>query len=65
MGVDYVFDTTVSADLTIMEEGTEFLKRFTSGELKERPMFKMCIRDSVTEAKKEKEETCADHIAAI
>ena len=42
MGVDYVFDTTFSADLTIMEEGTEFLKRFTSGELKERPMFKSC-----------------------
>ena len=42
MGVDYVFDTTFSADLTIMEEGTEFLKRFTSGELKERPMFTSC-----------------------
>ena len=42
MGVDYVFDTTFSADLTIMEERTEFLKRFTSGELKERPMFTSC-----------------------
>ena len=42
IGVDYVFDTTFSADLTIMEEGTEFLKRFTSGELKERPMFTSC-----------------------
>ena len=42
MGVDYVFDTTFSADLTIMEEGTEFQKRFTSGELKERPMFTSC-----------------------
>lgn len=42
MGVDYVFDTTFSADLTIMEEGTEFVKRFTSGELKERPMFTSC-----------------------
>ena len=42
MGVDYVFDTTFSADLTIMEEGTEFLKRFTEGELKERPMFTSC-----------------------
>lgn len=30
------------ADLTIMEEATEFLKRFTSGELKERPMFTSC-----------------------
>ncbi|MDO4479234.1 MAG: [FeFe] hydrogenase, group A [Lachnospiraceae bacterium] len=42
MGVDYVFDTTFSADLTIMEEGTEFIKRFTSGELKEKPMFTSC-----------------------
>lgn len=42
MGADYVFDTTFSADLTIMEEGTEFLKRFTEGELKGRPMFTSC-----------------------
>lgn len=42
MGADYVFDTCFSADLTIMEEGTEFIKRFTSGELKERPMFTSC-----------------------
>ena len=27
MGVDYVFDTNFSADLTIMEEGTELLRR--------------------------------------
>lgn len=42
MGADYVFDTCFSADLTIMEEGTEFIQRFTSGELKERPMFTSC-----------------------
>ncbi|MGN1165409.1 MAG: [FeFe] hydrogenase, group A [Lachnospiraceae bacterium] len=42
MGVDYAFDTCFSADLTIMEEGTEFIKRFTSGELKDRPMFTSC-----------------------
>lgn len=42
MGVDYVFDTTFSADLTIMEEGNEFVKRFVSGELKDRPMFTSC-----------------------
>ena len=42
MGVDYVFDTVFTADLTIMEEGHEFIKRFTSGELKERPMFTSC-----------------------
>ena len=38
MGADYVFDTCFSADLTIMEEATEFIQRFTSGELKDRPM---------------------------
>lgn len=42
MGADYVFDTTFSADLTIMEEANEFVQRFTSGELKERPMFTSC-----------------------
>ncbi|MGN1377520.1 MAG: [FeFe] hydrogenase, group A [Dorea sp.] len=42
MGVDYAFDTCFSADLTIMEEGTEFIQRFTSGELKDRPMFTSC-----------------------
>ena len=42
MGVDYAFDTVFSADLTIMEESTEFIKRFTGGELKERPMFTSC-----------------------
>ena len=42
MGMDYAFDTTFSADLTIMEEGTEFIKRFTSGEQKHLPMFTSC-----------------------
>lgn len=42
LGCDYVFDTTFSADLTIMEEGNEFLQRFTNGELNERPMFTSC-----------------------
>lgn len=42
MGADYAFDTTFSADLTIMEEGTEFIKRFTSGELGRFPMFTSC-----------------------
>ena len=39
IGVDYVFDTTFSADLTIMEEGTEFVERFTNGDLDMYPMF--------------------------
>ena len=42
MGVDYVFDTVFSADLTIMEEWHEFVSRFTDGELKDRPMFTSC-----------------------
>lgn len=42
IGVDYVFDTVFSADLTIMEEGTEFLERFSKGELDEKPMFTSC-----------------------
>lgn len=32
LGFDKVFDTNFTADLTIMEEATEFLKRFKSGE---------------------------------
>ncbi|MBE5897596.1 MAG: 2Fe-2S iron-sulfur cluster binding domain-containing protein [Lachnospiraceae bacterium] len=42
MGFDYVFDTTFSADLTIMEEGTEFISRFTSGDTADMPMFTSC-----------------------
>ncbi|MGE5532310.1 MAG: [Fe-Fe] hydrogenase large subunit C-terminal domain-containing protein, partial [Bacteroidota bacterium] len=33
MGIDYVFDTQFAADLTIMEEGAEFVKKFTEGNL--------------------------------
>lgn len=40
LGFDYVFDTQFSADLTIMEEATEFLERVqTSGKL---PMITSC-----------------------
>lgn len=42
MGADYIFDTTFSADLTIMEEGTELLHRLKAGDLKEKPMFTSC-----------------------
>ena len=31
LGVDSVFDTNFSADLTIMEEGSEFVERFVNG----------------------------------
>ena len=42
MGADYVFDTSFSADLTIMEEATEFLERFQNGSLNNWPMFTSC-----------------------
>ena len=42
LGFDHVFDTNFTADLTIMEEGTEFLHRLTSGGLTRWPMFTSC-----------------------
>lgn len=42
LGVDYVFDTSFTADVTIMEEGTEFLHRLENGDLSEYPMFTSC-----------------------
>ena len=40
LGVDYVFDTDFSADLTIMEEGSELIEHIKEG--KEGPMFTSC-----------------------
>ena len=42
MGFDYVFDTNFTADLTIMEEGSEFLSRFTHRGKHRWPMFTSC-----------------------
>lgn len=42
IGFDYVFDTVFSADLTIMEEGTEFVERFKNAKTKRMPMFTSC-----------------------
>ena len=42
LGVDYVFDTNFSADLTIMEEGNEFLERMTHADEYSWPMFTSC-----------------------
>ena len=42
MGVDYVFDTDFSADLTIMEEGTELLDKLAHREENKFPMFTSC-----------------------
>ena len=40
IGFDYVFDTTFSADLTIMEESAELIHRIVNGETM--PMFTSC-----------------------
>ncbi len=42
MGFDYVFDTNFSADLTIMEEGSEFIQRMTNPGSAPMPMFTSC-----------------------
>ncbi|MBE7017973.1 MAG: 4Fe-4S dicluster domain-containing protein [Ruminococcaceae bacterium] len=42
VGFDYVFDTNFTADLTIMEEGSEFIERFTHKEEHKWPMFTSC-----------------------
>ena len=42
IGFDYIFDTTYTADLTIMEEGSEFIERFTHKEDYSWPMFTSC-----------------------
>ena len=43
LGFDYVFDTNFTADLTIMEEGTEFLERVVNSKEKRKyPMFTSC-----------------------
>ena len=42
LGFDYIFDTNFTADLTIMEEGTEFIHRFTHRGEHSWPMFTSC-----------------------
>ena len=42
VGFDYIFDTNFTADLTIMEEGSEFLQRFTHHDHYRWPMFTSC-----------------------
>jgi len=42
IGFDYIFDTTYTADLTIMEEGSEFIERFTHKDDYSWPMFTSC-----------------------
>ncbi len=42
LGFDYVFDTNFSADLTIMEEGSELLTRLSRKGVYKFPMFTSC-----------------------
>ena len=42
LGFDYVFDTNFAADLTIMEEANEFVRRFTHRGRYRWPMFTSC-----------------------
>ncbi len=51
MGFDYVFDTNFSADLTIMEEASEFIDRFTHRGKHRWPMFTSCCPGWVSFAK--------------
>lgn len=51
IGIDYVFDTNYSADLTIMEEGSEFLYRLAHKDEHKWPMFTSCCPGWVRFAK--------------
>ena len=42
VGFDYVFDTNFTADLTIMEEGSEFLEKLRHKDENHFPMFTSC-----------------------
>lgn len=42
IGFDYIFDTNFAADMTIMEEGNEFLQRLPEIKEKRLPMFTSC-----------------------
>lgn len=42
IGFDYVFDTDFAADLTIMEEGSEFIEKIKNAENEKFPLFTSC-----------------------
>lgn len=60
IGFDYVFDTNFSADLTIMEEGTEFINRLLKGK-GAIPLFTSCCPSWVDYVEK----NCQDLIPNI
>lgn len=53
IGFDYVFDTNFAADLTIMEEGSEFIERFTNRQKSAMPLFTSCCPGWVSFVKSE------------
>ncbi|MCQ2423283.1 MAG: [FeFe] hydrogenase, group A [Clostridia bacterium] len=58
LGADYVFDTNFTADLTIMEEGSEFIERMTHPNDYKLPMFTSCCPGWVRFVKHEYPELC-------
>lgn len=42
IGFDYIFDTNFAADLTIMEEGSEFIEKLKNKDNEKFPMFTSC-----------------------
>ena len=60
IGFDYVFDTNFSADLTIMEEASEFLERLSSNKSSKNPMFTSCCPGWVRFVKSKYPEFLAD-----
>jgi NADH-quinone oxidoreductase subunit G len=42
IGFDYIFDTNFAADLTIMEEGSEFLEKLKTKKAGDYPLFTSC-----------------------
>lgn len=51
LGADYVFDTDFSADLTVMEEGTELVERLKKPGIYKFPLFTSCCPGWVRFAK--------------
>ena len=58
IGFDYIFDTVYTADLTIMEEGSEFLERFTHRDEHKWPMFTSCCPGWIRFVKTQYPELC-------
>ncbi len=56
IGFDHVFDTVFAADMTIMEEGSEFLERLDEIREKKLPMFTSCCPGWINYVKKEYKE---------